>query len=35
MIGILIFSFAGARRFLGASWRALLTRNTDELVYQS
>lgn len=35
MIGILVFSFAGARRFLGASWRAIFAKNTDELVYQN
>ncbi len=33
LIGILIFSFVGARLFLKRDWKVLLTHNTDELVY--
>jgi uncharacterized membrane protein YedE/YeeE len=35
MIGILIFSFQAARRFLGLKLREILYRNTDEIVFTS
>ncbi len=33
LIAILFFSFDAGRRFLRVSWRSVITRNTDELVY--
>jgi len=33
LIGLLVFSFAYGRRFLRTTWRNIITRNTDELVY--
>ena len=35
LIGILFMSFQAGRRFLQVSWKAAVTRNTDELVYPS
>lgn len=34
LVLILLLSFVGARCFLGVGYRALLSRNTDELVYE-
>ncbi len=33
LIGLLWFSFAYGRRFLGTSWKGIFTKNTDDLVY--
>jgi uncharacterized membrane protein YedE/YeeE len=35
MILILVFSFAYGRRFLGTTWKGIVSKNTDQLVYDA